>query len=315
MNISYIKEVIPFAVRNGRDCDISGVAYARQAKENEIAIARCDEEIKLTAASVVLTELTMIDTNKQLLFPFDSLYEVAVVLAELFVAFNYYPDYSKMPEYKLINGNRIGHNCRISDTAVMGGFVSIGNDVVIGDRCVIEDSVFIGSGSVIGDDVYIRSGSRIGVSPFFQYGSNRYNRFSGLGKVIIGDQVSIGANSVIERGTFADTIIGTDVAIGHNVIIGHDSIVGAHSLIVTNTAMAGEVVIEKNVKIYGCCNINNNVTISHGSIIKGASNVWKDVASGEVISGCYGRRHAEELKIQAKLRRLILGGKRNGWML
>ena len=72
MNISYIKEVIPFAVRNGRDCDISGVAYARQAKENEIAIARCDEEINVTDASVVLTEMTMIDTGKQLLFPFDS---------------------------------------------------------------------------------------------------------------------------------------------------------------------------------------------------------------------------------------------------
>lgn len=287
------------------DIEVSGISTAKCANYGEIAIAFRSCDVAAAKSNIVLSEITLTERNKLLIFPVTSVFESAVSIARIFIKYGVYPDYNNVGNYKIDrNLVRYGEACDIGHGTRIDSFSEIGNNVRIGSNTTIESNVFIGSDTILGDNVIIRHGARISSNPFSFYGKIPYNNYSGIGNVIIGDNIVIGTNTVIQRGTFSSTVIESGTAIGDLVVIGHDAYIGHNCLIVSASGISGYVNIEDNVKIYGQSGVNNFVTIKKGAIIMGKSSVIKDIPAGSIISGSYGRAHKDELKLQAKMRKL-----------
>lgn len=287
------------------DIDIQGITFADCASEDEIAIALTEREIDNTKAKVVLTSLPVQRTDKIILFTVYGIYEAAVELAERLIEAGYYPDYRLPASYTLTKDLvRIGKDCHIADNARIEGFTTIGDNVIIGENTWIGENVSIGSDVIIGSGCIIKAGAKIGSPSFFTYREDAPCTFAGIGTVILSDNVSVGVNSVIQRGTFSNTIVENDTSIGDLVVIGHDVSLGEHCLIVSMTGISGGVSTEKNVRVYGHSCVAENLHIGRNAVILGNSAVWRDVSAGDVISGLYGREHKEEIKLAAVLRRM-----------
>ena len=163
---------------------------------------------------------------------------------------------------------------------------------------------------MIGDNVHISSGSVIGADAFCHYFDEKIKTFPGIGKAIIGDHAEIGYHTVIQRGTFSDTVVGEESKIGNFVDIGHDVRIGSNCKIVSQTGIAGHASIGDCVTIYGQAGIGNYVTVGDRAVVMAQSRVTKNVQVGRKVSGSFAREHGEELRRQVKINRLCEGEKK-----
>lgn len=195
-------------------------------------------------------------------------------------------------------GSAIGAGAVIAEGAVVGAGTAIGaNSVVgrgsrLGERCTIHANVTIYDGVSIGDRVIIHSGAVIGADGFGYAASPAGAvKIRHAGGVVLHDDVEIGANTAVDRGTIDDTIVGARTKIdnlcqiGHNVIIGHDCLVAG------TAAVGGSVVIGNGVIIGGNVAIADHVTIGNGVRVAGRSGVTKDIPDGETWAGFPARQY------------------------
>jgi len=293
----------------GDDCEIEGISRWDSAGEHEIAVVKTKEQVSNTKARVVLTGPVIMQTDKTLLITYESMECSLVRVCDVLVRKNILPDFSTPTKYKLNdNGYYVGENCNISAGAIVQPGVTVGDDVTIGDGCIIEPYVMLGSGTVLERNVYIGSGSKIGVPSFYHYYIDGTIRsFSGCGIVRISNNTRVGCNTVIQRGTISDTVIGANTMIGNGIDIGHDVTIGENCKIVSQTGIAGETSVKDNVLIYGQVGISNNIVIGNNVVIKGGTAVTKSVNDNEVVYGPFGRSYGEEMRFIAKLRRFFEG--------
>lgn len=298
---------LKFAFYGDGDFEISALKYAHEAEENSIAIAYAEKDILQTAAQVVLTEPRILPVQKNFLYcGFHELNAAIIKIARLMIAEGIYPDYAKTFEQTAKGGSMFGANVEVGEGSFIAPFVSVGEDVRIGKNCKIDSGVFIGSGTQIGDGVKILSGSRVGVNCHYHCAVDGVQKsFCGVGRAIIGDGVEIGANTVIQRGSFSDTFIGAGTIIGNLVEIAHDVKIGAVSLIVSQVGICGNVTIGNRVQIFGQAGIKDWVTVGDGAIILAKSAVTKNIRAGQKVSGMFAREHLDELRRLAKLKRII----------
>jgi UDP-3-O-[3-hydroxymyristoyl] glucosamine N-acyltransferase len=174
----------------------------------------------------------------------------------------------------------------VSDTAKIGeGTVIqpgtfIGNHVTIGKNCVIHSNVSIYDHSVIGDGVIIHAGSVIGADAYyFQRRSDGYKKFHSAGRVVIGNNVEIGALCSIDKGVTADTVIGDGTKFDNHCQVGHDTRIGKNCLIGAFAAIAGVTVIEDDVILWANVSINKDIVIGKGVQILATSAVDKSIPS------------------------------------
>ena len=203
-------------------------------------------------------------------------------------------------------------NSAIADDAVIGeGTIIqpncfIGNNVKIGENCIIHSNVSIYDDAIIGDNVTIHAGTILGASAF--YYKNRpegYDQLLSGGRVIIEDNVDIGALCTIDRGVTGDTTIGKGTKIDNQVHVGHDTIIGKKCLIASQTGIAGCVIIEDEVTIWGQVGTNSGITIGKGAIILGQTGVTKSVAGGKSYFGTPVSESREKLKEMAEIKRFL----------
>ncbi len=308
MRIQKIAEICGYEFC-GADCDIKTISYANVAPEDSLAIVHTQKEALSTNAGAVLTEPRFIRTDKTILFVSEPL-DIAVVKVARVLAKNGEISLYDKPAYNHINGYYVAANAMIGESTVISPNVFIDEDVIIGRNCIFEPNVQIKGGSVIGNDVHISSGSVIGADALCYYYDTGLKTFPGIGKVVIEDDTEIGCHTIIQRGTFSDTVIGYGSKIGNLVDIGHDVQIGSNCKIVSQTGIAGHVSIGNWVEIYGQTGIANHVTVGDRAIIMAQSLVTKNVPAGEKVSGRFARKHSEELRIQAYIHRLYKGGKR-----
>lgn len=287
----------------GQDMDVLSIRFSDCADTKSIAIIKNNKEIEQTAARCLLVKPTMLRTDKSLLFTSDSIDLASVKVANILYE-NEMEQNKHMISYKKVNEYYIGKNVEIGRQTYISPNVYIGNNVIIGEECVIEPNVKIGSNVIIGNKVYIAAGSCVGANSFCHYLEDGLKEFPGIGSTIISDEVHIGNNVTIQRGTFSDTYIGTACKIGNLIDIGHDVRIGNNCKIVSQTGIAGNVNIGEYVHIFGQVGISNNVTIGDYVTVYAKSLVTKDVLEYQRISGIYAREHIEELRIQAKIRKL-----------
>jgi len=294
----------------GEDRDITGIAYFDEAKETDLAVVFKREDINRTHAKAVLAAPTFLETNKTLLTTYESLEWCMVRICRLMMNAGMLADYGKAVEYQLSErGYYTGKNCKISLSAQISPGVMIGDDVVVGEQCRLDAFTVIGSGTVLEDNVHIGAGSKIGMESFFHYcdETGEMKPFQGCGKVVIGKDTHVGCNTVIQRGTISDTVIGSRCMIGNSIDIGHDVKVGDDCKIVSQTGIAGGAVLKNCVQVFGQVGISNNVVIGNNAIIKGKTAVSKSVRDDEIIWGPFGREYYDELRLQAKIRKKYKG--------
>lgn len=166
---------------------------------------------------------------------------------------------------------RIGIGTVIGANAVIGPNVQIGRDGSIGAGCSLTHSM-------IGDRVVIHPGCRIGQDGFgYIPGKAGLNKVPQIGRVIIQDDVEIGANTTIDRGGIRDTFIGEGTKIDNLCQIGHNCVVGRHCIIVAQTGLSGSVTLEDFVVLGAKVGIVEHVTVGKGAQIAARSNVISDV--------------------------------------
>ncbi len=193
----------------------------------------------------------------------------------------------------------IGAGCRI------GPFVSIGKGVAIGDDCRIGAHASV-SHALLGSRVYIYPGARIGQEGFsFAATKNGFLSIPQLGRVIVEDDVEVGANSTIDRGSTRDTIVGAGTRIDNLVQIGHNVRLGRCCVIVAQVGIAGSTVLEDFVQVGGQAAIAGHVNIGQGSQIGAQAGVIGDVPDGSILLGSPAQPRKEFFRQVATLKRMV----------
>ncbi|HEY1224252.1 MAG TPA: UDP-3-O-(3-hydroxymyristoyl)glucosamine N-acyltransferase [Brevundimonas sp.] len=200
-------------------------------------------------------------------------------------------------------GARIGRGTRIGANSVIGPGVQIGRD------CHIGPNVTIGF-ALLGDRVRLLAGARIGEAGFGAAGSSQGPvDIPQLGRVILQDGVSVGANSCIDRGAYDDTVIGENSKIDNLVMIGHNCVIGRNALMAAQSGISGSVTVGDNVMFGGQAGVGDHITIGKGARVAAGGGVLSDVPPGETWSGYPARplrqflRETVWLSKQAKRRK------------
>ena len=206
----------------------------------------------------------------------------------------------------------ISSKVSIADTAIVGEGtiiqpnVFIGNNVSIGKNCLIHPNVTIYDNAIIGDAVIIHANTVLGADAF--YYKNRpegFDQLLSVGRVVVKDNVHIGASCTIDKGVTGDTTIGKGTKIDNQVHVGHDTKIGKKCLIASQTGIAGCVIIEDEVTLWGQVGTNSGITIGKGAVILGQTGVTKSVPGGKTYFGTPISESRAKLKELAYLKRLL----------
>ena len=205
-------------------------------------------------------------------------------------------------------------NKMISDSAVIGegSFIYpgafIGNHVIIGKNSIIYPNASIMDHCIIGDNVVIQAGTVIGSDAFY-YNTKKdrelwYKRMPSCGRVIIEDDVEIGAGCTIDRGVSHDSIISKGTKIDNMVHIGHDTVIGKNCLLAGQVGIAGVVTLEEGVTLWGQVGVSKTLTIGANAVIYAQSGVHQDTKGGKVYFGSPIEDAKEKMKELVWIKRI-----------
>lgn len=197
---------------------------------------------------------------------------------------------------------RIGRGSRIAAGAVIGYRVTIGRDCYVGPQASIMHTL-------VGNRVILHAGVRIGQDGFgFAMGREGHLKVPQVGRVIIQDDVEIGANSAVDRGALKDTIIGEGTKIDNLVQIGHNVIIGRHCVIVGQVGISGSTELGDFVVMGGQSGAIGHIKIGSGAQIAGGSHPKGDVPPGAVLAGTPARPFRQWAREVAAVQRLARRG-------
>ncbi len=201
----------------------------------------------------------------------------------------------------------VGAGTIIGDRSSIGANCSIGTGVRIGDDCILHANVTIYDHVVIGNRAVLHSGCVLGADGFgFVRAGDRYEKFPQIGRVEIGDDVEIGANSCVDRAALGVTSIGDGTKLDNLVHIGHNCSIGRHVVIAAQTGLSGGVVVEDDVVIGGQVGIGDKARIESGAVLGSGCGILtsKIVRKGQVVWGTPARPLKQYLEQLANLSRL-----------
>jgi len=233
----------------------------------------------------------------------------------------FYPPDMQTPGWESATGidpsAKIGVGSDIAASAIVGPGAEIGDGVRIGGCSVIGPGVVVGAGSsigasvtlshcIIGERAIVHSGVRVGQDGFgFALGADGHLKVPQLGRVMIGDDVEIGANTTIDRGAAPDTVIGDGCKIDNLVQIGHNVRIGRNCIVVSQVGISGSTTIGDFVMLGGQAGIAGHVTIGDGARIAAKAGVIGDIEPGLTVGGIPARPQKEWLRSVAVVNRLM----------
>ncbi len=300
------------------DTPIAGVRPFESAGPGDITLAasaRFRDRLADCAASAVIVPLQFESVEKPLLRAANPKAAFARVL-QLFYPVRFEPKgISPLAS--------VGRGCRIAEAVTVEPFARIGDDVEIAEGTTVGSGVSIGDGCRVGPDcrlhpnatlyagvrlgrgVIVHSGAVLGADGFgYVLDGGEQLKIPQAGCVEIHDDVEIGANSCVDRATFGATVLERGVKLDNHVHVGHNCRIGRNTVVVGCVGISGSVVIGENCVLAGQSGVVDHVRIGDNVTVMMKTAVSKDVPSGSVVSGPFGRGHREQLKIEAALRRL-----------
>ena len=298
-----VAQLVEGELRGDPELVVDGVAQLDRAGPRHatfLASARYSSELEDTRAGVVLVARDMAElpsrcqTRIVVANPHEA---IQILLPHLYDLAS--PEPRVAATARLGRGVKLGAGVRIDDYVVLGDGVSIGD----GTRLYPHVTVY--GGGEIGARCAIHSGARIASDGFgYVFRNGQHEKIPHVGRCIIGDDVEIGANTTIDRGSIGDTTVGSGTRIDNLVQIGHNVRIGSLCLLMSQVGIAGSARIGNGVIIAGQAGIGGHVTIGDGARIGGQSGVFGDVPAGESWSGYPARPHRESLRATAALFKL-----------
>ncbi|MDP9195577.1 MAG: UDP-3-O-(3-hydroxymyristoyl)glucosamine N-acyltransferase [Pseudomonadota bacterium] len=197
----------------------------------------------------------------------------------------------------------LGRDCRVGPNAVIGRSVSLGDGCVVGACASV-------SHAIVGNRVHIYPGARIGQDGFgFAMDAQGHVKVPQLGRVIIEDDVEIGANSTIDRGSGPDTVIGRGTMIDNLVQIGHNVTIGPGCVLVAQAGVSGSTVLGAHVLLAGQAGVAGHLKIGPGARVAAKSGVMEDIPAGKDVCGTPAMEKRQFFRQIAVLKKLAHTGR------
>lgn len=199
----------------------------------------------------------------------------------------------------------VGQEAHLGEGTRIAAQASIGRGVKVGRHCRIGERVVLRDGVVLGDRVVIHAGAVIGADGygFYQRGpAQAHQKIPQVGSVVIENDVEIGANVTIDRGTLGNTVIGEGTKIDNLVQIGHNVHIGKRCLIVAQVGISGSTHIGNDVILAGQTGVAGHLHIGDGVIASGKTGITRDIPAGQHVSGHPAMEHRAYLRWQAALK-------------
>lgn len=300
---------------------VKGVAPLDRAEESELSIlssARYAPMLATTRAGIVLVDPEFRDVAGQpraRIIVEQPLEKLLSLLPRL------YPENPPVAgvaaTVRLGKGAILGERVFLGEYAVVGSGARLADGVTIGAHCVIGDNSSIGEGArlwpgvtiypgaTIGARTIVHSGARIGCDGFgYVFRDGAHQKIPHVGRCIIGDDVEIGANTTIDRGSIDDTVVGNGTKIDNLVHIAHNVRIGEKCLLMAQVGIAGSATVGDGVILAGQAGIGGHLSIGAGARIAAQAGVFGDIPAGETWSGYPARPHKESLRASAALFKL-----------
>ena len=250
-----------------------------------------DKALQSAASFVIINKEVEIPKGKALLFHADP-FSVYVSIVKHFRPFQ--------PSNKSISSS-----ATVGEGTVLQPGVFVGNHVRIGKNCVIHSNVSIYNYTEIGDNVIIHANAVIGSDAFYyKRRLDHYEKMFSCGRVIIHDDVEIGACCTIDKGVSSDTIIGKGTKLDNHVHVGHDTVIGKNCLFAAGVGIAGVVTIEDEVILWGQVGVNKDLVIGKGAVVLAQSGIAKSLEGGKTYFGSPVQEAREKMKEMAMVKRL-----------
>ena len=221
------------------------------------------------------------------------------------------------PTARLGRGVKLGERVSVGEYAIIGDNAEIGAGAAIGPHCVIGELAKIGADcrlwpgvtiyprATLGSRVFVHSGARIGCDGFgYVFREGSHNKIPHVGRCVIEDDVEIGANTTIDRGSIDDTVVGRGTKIDNLVHIAHNVRIGEKCLLMAQVGVAGSVTIGDGAILAGQAGISGHLSIGAGARLAAQAGVFGDVPAGETWSGYPARPHRDSLRASAALFKL-----------
>lgn len=218
---------------------------------------------------------------------------------------------------------RIGPGCILGHDVTIGAFAVLGCDVRLGDRCRVGEGSSLGDGVMVGEDtvigprvvcyretrigrrVVLKAGAVIGGDGFgYLSDASGHHRIPHVGVCILEDDVEIGSNSTVDRGSVDDTVVGRGTKLDNLVHVGHNVRIGERCLLMAGVGVAGSTRLGNDVILAGHVGVTDHLTIADGARIAAKSAVFGDIPAGASFSGHPARPHRQFLRAQAALYRI-----------
>lgn len=279
---------------------INDIQNLDQAEKNDITFFHASKYkhlLKITKSKIIITtsQLSHFLPKSKIKLIVDNVLINVAIITEYF-----YPNSLKDQfENKSINidKKKIYKNVRFGSNVILGENVKIGKNSTIGHNSIIESNVRIGNNcnigsnviikkSLIGNNVCILDGANIGKKGFGFFPNKKKNiRYPHIGMVIIGNNVEVGCNNTIDRGSLSNTIIGNNCFLDNQVHIAHNVKIGKNCIITGQVGFAGSSTIGNNVMIGGQAGISGHLKIGNNVKIAGGSGVIKNIPDNTKVMG------------------------------
>lgn len=261
---------------------LSNPKYALRVKDTKAAAVMVAKEVETNASQIVtgdpyyafMQAVVLLHGHRE--HPETGISSQAVVAASAKIGQN-----CNIHPFAVIHDNAvIGDNCQIYSGVFIGPNVKLGNDCIIYPNAVIYD------GCQVGDRVIVQSNASVGQDGFgFATHKGAHHKIPQIGIVVLEDDVEIGANSAIERGTLENTVIAKGSKIGDSVVIGHGANIGAHCLLVPQVGIAGTAKLGQYCVLGGQAAVVGHIKVGNMVKVGGQAAVINDVPDGMTIVG------------------------------
>ncbi len=315
--------------------DLAQAIDARLVGDGSIEISKLNEIQYATSSQV-----SFLSNSKYLKFVKTTQAAALIVAEDLEIDFpnllrSDNPKQSMLKALKLLNQRRrvahpgihasavIAADAQIPDSVEIGPGVIVGSQVILGENVILDSNVIVQEASQIGDECHlypnvticdesvlgkaciIHSGAIVGSDGFgFAVEAGEIHKIPQTGNVILGDQVEIGANCAIDRGSIGPTTIGDSTKLDNLVHIAHNVHIGSNCFLTAQVAIAGSTTLGDRVQMGGQSGVIGHLSIGNDVSIATRGGVTQDIPDGMMVSGFPARAHRNELKIEAIIKKL-----------